>query len=222
MTTEREPDSEPEHIAAVLDRTMPRIESGVPVERVRRVEMPPPSLPTPDVPKRFRDARFTNYTAETDTERMALKMAERWVAAVLRGEGPMLALVGVQGTGKSHLLYSAAWALHLGGRTCRPFPWYRLADELRYGRGMTEAHEIRTALFGQRVLLLDEVRPTANTAFDDTELAKLACHAYDQEIPVILTTNVSPLDAVLGPAAASRFTQLTLTGRDRRQTKAEA
>lgn len=198
------------------------IAAGGSPERVRRVEMPSPPLPIPIVPKRFKSVRFSTYHAETDTERMALKMASRWVAAVLKGTGPMLALVGVQGTGKSHLLYSAAWALYEGGKPCRPLPWYRLADELRYGRGPEEAHEIRTALFAQSVLLLDEVRPTANTAFDDTELAKLACHAYDHEIPVMLTTNVSPLDAVLGPAAASRFTQLTLTGRDRRQTEAES
>lgn len=213
--------SDPTPIASVIRKEVERIEAGGTPEKARRVEMPPPPLPVPAVPKRFASVRFVTYLAETDTERMALKMAERWVAAVLKGGGPMLALVGVQGTGKSHLLYSAAWALYDGGRTCRPHPWYLLADELRYGRGGMEAHEIRTNLFAQRVLLLDEVRPTANTAFDDTELAKLACHAYDHEIPVILTTNVSPLDAVLGPAAASRFTQLTLVGRDRRQTKAE-
>lgn len=214
--------SDPTPISAVIPAVMAKIEAGVEPERVRRIEMPPPPLPIPAVPKRFQSVRFATYKAETDTERMALKMATRWVAAVLRKEGPMLALVGVQGTGKSHLLYSAAWALYEGGRTCRPLPWYRLADELRYGRGTEESHAIRTALFAQKVLLLDEVRPTANTAFDDTELAKLACHAYDHEIPVILTTNVSPLDAVLGPAAASRFTQLTLVGRDRRQTEAES
>lgn len=213
------------HIGSVVQAEMERVQkiaSGeITPERPRRVEMPPPPLPVPDVPKRFQEARFATYQAETDSERMALKMTQRWVAAVLeKRDGPMLALVGVQGTGKSHLLYAAAWALYDGGRTCRPHPWYRLADEMRYGRGTVEAHEVRTNLFKQTIILLDEVRPTANTAFDDTELAKLACHAYDHKIPVILTTNVSPLEAVLGPAAASRFTQLTLVGRDRRQTDA--
>jgi DNA replication protein DnaC len=213
--------TEPTPIASVIRKEVERVEAGGVPQKSRRTEMPPPPLPLPEVPKRFQSARFSTYQAETDEERAALKMTARWVAAALRGDGPMLALIGVQGTGKSHLLYAAAWALYEGGRTCRPHPWYRLADELRYGRGPYEAHEVRTHLYSQKVLLLDEVRPTANTAFDDTELAKLACHSYDQEIPVILTTNVSPLEAVLGPPAASRFTQLTVSGRDRRQSKAE-
>lgn len=174
-------------------------------------------------PKRFRDVRFDGYKPENDSEAYALKTMRRWVEVVQQGKFPMVALIGPQGTGKSHLLYAASWALLEAGVAHGTFPWYRLADELRYGgknpyNGQAyEAHQMRAFVWERPIILLDEVRPTAGTAFDDTELAKLACHCYDNQIPVVLTTNVSPLSDVLGPAAASRFTQIVITGRDRRQ-----
>jgi chloramphenicol O-acetyltransferase len=80
-----------------------------------------------------------------------------------------------------------------------------------------EAYEVRALLWKQKVVLIDEVRPTASTAFDDTELAKWMCHAYDAKYAVFITTNVNPLADVLGPPAASRFTQIVIDGPDRRQ-----
>lgn len=192
------------------------------------LDVPAAPEPAPIVPERFRDVRLDTYVAETDAERQALRTVRRWVDLVAGGTGPMLALIGPQGTGKSHLLYGAAWALHARQVRVACRSWYRLADELRYGGcnpyngAPLEAHQVRENLWASPVLLLDEVRPTAGTAFDDTELAKLACHTYDQQVPVLLTTNISPLAAVLGPAAASRFTQIVLTGRDRRQTSRRA
>jgi chromosomal replication initiation ATPase DnaA len=104
-------------------------------------------------------------------------------------------------------------------------PWYSLADTLRYGdviqteAGSRErsAHQIRAELWSRKVVLLDEVRRTSGTEFDDSELAKFACHAYDNRIAVLITTNVSPLEQVMGPAAASRFAQVTVVGPDARQ-----
>ena len=157
-----------------------------------------------------------------------MRTVQRWVELVVAGEPPMLALIGPQGTGKSHLLYAASWALYEHQTRHRCFSWYKLADELRYGGvspyngAALEAHEIREMLWRAPVILLDEVRPTAGTNFDDTELAKLACFTYDHQVPVLLTTNVSPLDAVLGPAAASRYSQVMVTGRDRRQPRRTA
>src|SRR5205085_2729503 len=130
----------------------------------------------------------------------------RWVEMAKQPEGgAMLALIGPHGTGKSHLLYAAVNALasaRIMGLACA---WYRLADELRYGgpapwnRRALEASQVRDYVWERPVVLLDEVRPTASTAFDDTELAKLACHAYDTNMSVLITTNVNPLADVMGP-----------------------
>lgn len=200
-----------------------------PAEAQRLLPDPPPE-PTrlsALVPKRFTHTTLDNYVAETESERYAVRAVRRWVELVAKGEGPMLAIIGPQGTGKSHLLYGAYWALDAGPLRPRCFSWYRLADELRYGGknpyngAPLDPHEVRDRLWGAKVVMLDEVRPTANTNFDDTELAKVACHCYDAEIPMFLTTNVAPLADVLGGPAASRFTQIVVTGRDRRQTESQ-
>ena len=176
------------------------------------------------VPPRFASVAFDTYEPSTRGQGAALKAARFWTDRARKGECSMLALIGPQGTGKSHLLYAAANALLDDGRRCYARPWYRLADELRYGgespfvAGRTiEAFEVRSQLWKQRIVLLDEVRPTASTAFDDTELAKFACWAYDSKLSVFITSNVSPLADVMGPPAASRFTQVIIDGPDRRQ-----
>lgn len=176
------------------------------------------------IPPRFRSASIDNYVPKTGGQIVARDAVQQWLELVADGEGAMLALIGPTGRGKSHLLYAAANALLDRSLRCYARGWYKLADELRYGGAVPwspkirmDANEVRDLLFTQRVVLLDEVRPTAGTAFDDTELAKFACHAYDTMLPVMITTNVVDLETVMGPAAASRFTQLVIDGPDQRQ-----
>lgn len=175
------------------------------------------------VPDRFVDVTFQNFKPATPSQRAALGAVRHWATETASGRGAMLALIGPTGIGKSHLLYSAGNGLLERGVRLYARGWYRLADELRYGGGspfspgQLEAWEVRSLLWRQRVILIDEVRPTASTAFDDTELAKFACHAYDQRLSVLITTNVHPLAEVMGAPAASRFTQVVVQGDDLRQ-----
>lgn len=178
--------------------------------------------PKPRIPKRFADPGKTlaTYRPQTASQAAAMETVMSWCEAVAARDGAMLALIGVKGTGKSHLLYSAAKAL--AEQRIAPFcrPWYSFADELRYGRGGAhprQAAEFRADLWGAAVVMLDEVRPTSGTDFDDTELAKFSCHAYDQEIPVLITSNVSPLSLIMGEAAASRYTEVVIKGPNGRE-----
>lgn len=189
------------------------------------------------IPPRFVDVSFDTYKTHTPSQGNAVKAVMHWIANLQRGA--MLALVGKQGTGKTHLFYSALKvidsqidALDARDRVgiAKPFvaPWYALADELRYGKTeiteggsrFTEPHEIRAKLWERRIVMIDEVRKTSGTEFDDTELARFACHAYDNRIAVLITTNVQPLADVLGDAAASRFNQIVIDGPDARQEAA--
>jgi DNA replication protein DnaC len=179
------------------------------------------------VPVRFRGATFDGYVPKTSSQRLALDTVREFVARTRAGKPTMLALVGPTGTGKSHLIYAALQELAiaaqaLGGLYARG--WHDLADELRYGGKSAyggdhrlEPQDVRVQMRGARVVFIDEVRPTANTAFDDTELAKFAVHAYDNALAVFITSNVSPLSDVMGLAAASRFTQFVIDGPDHRQ-----
>lgn len=173
------------------------------------------------IPRRFRDATLDSYRPKNKSQADALAAVQDWVHEALLGNGPMLALVGSQGTGKSHLLYATARGYarivkrlrEEQGEQARQLPriepWYRLADQLRYS---DNRDSVRNAIYSSSVVMIDEVRPTASTAFDDTELAKLACHAYDQQLAVLITTNVNPLEKVMGPAAADRFSVAVVTG----------
>lgn len=190
------------------------------------------------IPERFQNSTLHNYTPRTDSQKAALQAVQAWLEAARRGRGEMLALVGKQGTGKTHLLYAIVREMHAtrpsdpkavlasGWRPPYVAPWYRLADQLRYGKGgndtVRDSHTERQAMWNARVVLLDEVRPTSGTNFDDTELAKFACHAYDNRIAVLITTNVNPLSQVMGDAAASRFTQVVVNGPDWRNPKERA
>jgi DNA replication protein DnaC len=182
-------------------------------------------IPAPYVAAKFVDASFTTYRPDpaAPSQATALETAKKFCRLVHHGEAPMLALIGSTGTGKSHLLYSAAKALHVTGHRVFSRPWYLLADHLRYGGpglftpNRLEPEQLREALMKEPIIMIDEVRPTAGTEFDDTELAKLVCHAWDNGRAMLITTNVSPLTAVLGPAVASRFTQVAITGPDYRQ-----
>ena len=188
------------------------------------------------IPDRFSSARLENFAPESQSQKTALEIAKRFITRVRGQEPTMLALIGKQGTGKSHLLYATLYELLGDQLDAFSRPWYRLADELRYGipaqlfaplAGSTapqysepvEAHAVRSQLWRPKLVMIDEVRPTASTALDENELAKFACHAYDNAVSVFITTNVSPLDQVMGAPAASRFTQITIDGPDHRQSK---
>lgn len=215
------------HVGELVPGTLRRLAEKAAAEQPERLRLAftPEPVP-PAVPRKFEAVRLAGYVAETPSEKQALELVTEWVEVVAAGSAPLLALIGPQGCGKSHLLYGAAWALFERKVRAHCASWYQLADALRYGQvvesGRMESYEVRERLWARRVILLDEVRPTAGTAFDDTELAKLTCHCYDNEIPVMLTTNTNPLANVLGPAATSRFAQLVMAGRDRRQTEAPA
>jgi hypothetical protein len=174
------------------------------------------------IPKRHRMSTLRDYRPATESQSQARQEVAQWIRHVGDEIPSMVALIGSTGTGKSHLLYAAARALLAAGH--RPYvrAWYELADVLRYGgrsaysRTMLEPQEARAQLHEATIVLLDEVRPTAGTQFDDMELTKAACAWYDRAVPVLITTNVSPLADVLGPAGASRFLQLVVTGPDYR------
>ncbi|HEX5437500.1 MAG TPA: DnaA/Hda family protein [Gemmatimonadaceae bacterium] len=178
----------------------------------------------PAIPIRFQGADFESFICTTRAQRIALAAVRQWVADAAAHRGAMLALVGATGAGKSHLLYAATNALLALDEKVYARPWYTLANELRYGgvspftpTHVLEAAHVRRMLFEHRIVVIDEVRPTAGTAFDDTELAMFSCHAWDETAAVLITTNVNPLAEVMGAAAASRYEQIIVDGPDRRQ-----
>src|SRR3954467_477948 len=71
-------------------------------------------IPAPYIAAKFVDAAFSTYRPDpaAPAQAAALEAVKMFCRLVHNGNAPMLALIGSTGTGKSHLLYSAAKALH--------------------------------------------------------------------------------------------------------------
>jgi hypothetical protein len=197
-------------------------------------EEPTITVPQPFIPARFAHATLDDFSKTLSahqhdeaatSQRVAYTAVLEWRKRAYRGEPAMLALIGPTGIGKSHLLYAAVRSLVTANRRVYTQPWYNLADSIRYGGRSAwdasrtlDANEMRSEVKGEKIICLDDVRPTAGTAFDDTELGKIILDAWDRQAAMLITTNVSPLTDVLSPPLASRFTQVTMVGRDRRRS----
>lgn len=194
------------------------------------------NIPEPYIPSMFAHVTLNGFKAgiagcrmeSTQSQRTALEAVLDWRRRVVAKEPAMLALIGPTGVGKSHLLYAAVRSLVKEGIRVYSQPWYNLADSIRYGgpsawnpTKILEAHAIRTEVKGERIVCLDDVRPTAGTAFDDTELGKIILDAWDRQSAMLITTNVCPLTDVISPPLASRFTQVVMTGHDRRRDRTD-
>lgn len=213
--------------ALAYDRSPPAAPDGTPAAAAD------PYRRRPIVPAKHAGSRFDNFDPmragreHAKSLALALSAAERWTKAAIERRPAMLAIVGPPGNGKSHLLYAAAHALTEARVEAWCRPWYRLADELRFGGALPwrrhddaaprlDGYVLRDRMFESRVILLDEVRGTSGTDFDGNELAKLASHAYDEGAALLITTNVHPLAAIMGPAPADRFAVVQITAPSQR------
>lgn len=171
------------------------------------------------VPKRFHASRFDTYVPKNESQVAALEATQQWVRDVLRGDYAMLALLGDTGTGKSHLLWSAAWALYEAtGKLPYTIRWATtFADELRWGRSHNQpGAEVRRDWYAQPYSLIDEMRPTSGTDNDASELARYAMHCYEEMIPCLGTTNMGDLSLIMGIPAADRFSIVYVRGESQR------
>ena len=206
---------------AALKEVQAEIDSG---KKLTRLPADVPATLVPErkvhasIPKRWQHTTLDDFEPVTEQLQRVHRAAKKFVTLAKKNtEGVMLALVGPPGVGKSHLLYGIATELLNAGVPIFCRPWYALAEQLRWGDGKLDAREVREMLWKQDIILIDEVRATAGTSFDDTELARLACHAYDHCKTMLITSNVNPIRDIMGDAAASRFATVVLTGDDWRK-----
>ena len=172
------------------------------------------------IPPRHWGDTLENFKPVTDSQRAALDATRQWVDATVAGEGAALALVGGVGCGKSHLMYAAIRAVNEAGVHAAAYGWAELADVLRAAKYVhdveeyTEAKARRDRLYAAKSFGIDEIRPTSGSDFDGTELAQIMTRAYRNCQGVIVTSNYadSKLAGIIGLAAQSRLTQLTVVG----------
>lgn len=225
-----------ERMAALIGRFIRRGGGPESLERIGADPVPCPKSAADVrigwyVPPRHRKDTLANYQPRSASQREALDATAAWIEAAAQGEGPTLALVGAVGTGKSHLMYAAVTELNRRGVNAGAWGWFDLALLLRDAKfardeeSNAKARYERDRLFSVRSIAIDEVRPTAGTDFDATELSQLMTRAYREKQAVIVTSNYADrgLTEIIGLAAHSRLTQVVLDGPDfRRQPRLRA
>lgn len=141
-----------------------------------------------------------------------------WLEGMVRGENRTLLIGGPTGTGKSWSLWKAVETLLVNGWRGR---WEIVnadtfhevitppVDELRLDR-------IRRCEF----LALDDIGAVRISDWAAEKLYSVIDYRWSHKLPVVLSSNVSDLDALLGPRIASRLSHgmstVILDGPDRR------
>lgn len=175
------------------------------------------------IPKRHRGDTFATFRVLHPSQKDALEATRAWVESVKAGEGGALALTGGVGTGKSHLLYAAIRELNESGIHAAAGGWYDLADIWRQAKAWDdEANEARVRkarILGASAIGIDEIRPTSGTDYDTTELAGMMTRAYRECQGIMVTSNYADekLSRIVGLAASSRLTEITVVGPDLRK-----
>lgn len=150
-------------------------------------------LETAAIPKRFQGRDFTNFAADSDGKRHALKVAreyaENFREHARRGDG--LIFAGAPGTGKSHLAGAILQSLlpdHVGMYTTCMGLIRAIRATWRRDSERTEADMLRE-LGDCPLLVIDEVGVQYGTDGEQTILFDIIDRRYRETMPTILLTN---------------------------------
>jgi DNA replication protein DnaC len=165
-----------------------------------------------DIPLRYMDRSFENYSATSPDQIKVLATCQAYVARFeqrLRHGGGLI-LCGRPGTGKTHLMCAIAKAVAGLGRTA----WYTtVAAAVRHVK-QTFAPDSRSTeaaamarFYWPELLVLDEVGMQRGTEFELVLLAEVMNERYSRVRPTILATNLTlaELGRYIGERALDRM-----------------
>jgi len=158
----------------------------------RRIEM---LTQRADIPPRFKDCSFDNYTTKTDGQAKALHTArayaEDWPQRL--SKGTCLIFSGKPGTGKTHLACAIASSVLAAGHSAL---FITVSDAMRsikraYDKtaDISEGEAIK-ALVEPRLLVLDECGMDYGTDHSKTLIFDMLNKRYEQVRPTIILTNL--------------------------------
>lgn len=162
------------------------------------------------IPARFAGKGVADFHAETDPQRLARRVAEKYLAKwpESRRLGRCLVFSGWPGTGKSHLAAALAQAvIDRGDRALfRSVPDAIAIVKAAYDGGTTEAQAYER-LRSPDLLVLDDVGAVRLSDHDAGVLFRVLNARYEDQRPTILTTNLSTdeLQAFLGDRIIDRL-----------------
>jgi DNA replication protein DnaC len=152
------------------------------------------------IPKRFADKSFAGFRVENGPQQIALDACVGYVEnfSKHRRDGRCMLLLGLVGTGKTHLSVAITKQL-IDEHMVRAI--YRTAGGIlgdikaTYNdrQGLSEADILREVIAAD-LLVLDEVGATKQSEFELTTLFTIINGRYEQSRPTILVSNLAPAE----------------------------
>lgn len=132
--------------------------------------------------------RFTDYRVDGEQMAYAKESVIAWCSG--QSDYQWLFMVGLVGTGKTHLCCAAVSAL-VGARIHVSYQWVPdLIDSLKRGFEDGSYEEQMAHLRNVEVLVLDDLGAVRPTEWADGEVLKLIDWRYREQAPLLVTTNV--------------------------------
>jgi DNA replication protein DnaC len=163
---------------------------------------------------RFQDCTFASYRTESEGQKLALDICERYAAdfALMRRTGQCLILRGKPGTGKNHLATSIARTVLADGFTVLNATAFeiirRIRDTWRDGATETEQQVIQ-AFADIDLLIIDELgrHHNAKDGKESVELFQVIDQRYRQIRPTVAISNLDR-DGITKAIGAAAFDRL--------------
>lgn len=180
--------------------------------------------------KRFENAGFDNYKAETSEQKKLIEALRKGVESEFSNN---ILIIGGVGTGKTHLAYAVVNALAEKNVGASGYRWYSenkviyrpikaIIDNIRAAWKDPSAAEMNSYC-SVPLLIIDEIGVQYGTENERTELYEVFNRRYEDELPIIAISNHDK-DALLRILGQRIFDRLTggakifeLTGRSFRQ-----
>ena len=142
------------------------------------------------IPSRYLDsslAKFENFTGNGES---LLSNLAKYTESFTKSDNQGLVISGPVGVGKTYLLASVAKELVMKGVSVKFVDFFQLLAEIKASFSKKESEElILKPLIEVDVLCIDELGKGRNTEFELTIIDQIVMGRYNQDKPIIATTN---------------------------------